>query len=87
LWDAARAVCEAKPGLTIKTRLYNGSSGAYQDATKINNADHRMFTDNVDGSMWRAEAAVAGPDDVYYNEKSGETIQQYAVYLTYLGSE
>lgn len=81
LWIAARTVAMAQPGTTLKVRVYNNPSAAYNDAKAINNSNHRQFKD--DGQNWVAVAAKSDAENDV--DEDGEPL--FAVYLTYNPSE
>jgi hypothetical protein len=90
MWAAAIAVCVANPGRTLKARTYNNTSGASQDATKINNNEHRVFAAaKANGEYDGNFVAVSGPagEDETYQDKDDKTRRCSAVYLRYEAAE
>lgn len=84
MWEAARELCKKFPNQTLKVRVHNNASAAYEDATKVNNGEKRNFA--ADYEEWVAVAAPsADENDVYGDDhpKAGQPMT--AVYLTYVG--
>lgn len=91
MWAAAISVCIANPGRTLKARTYNNTSGASQDATKINNNEHRVFKDALENDQYDgnfvAVSGAAGEGETYDDAKTGKPKRCSAVYLRYDAAE
>ena len=85
-WLAAREICQAYPGESLKVMEYGNAGSASTTAKNINNGEHEVFTH--DSGNWTATARKFSKwvDDEDYEDGGYET-DAYGVWLSYTPAE